>query len=224
MASRRQRAPRPGGFLYWAIRAFTRAVESLLTRPLIVGREHIPRHGGVLVVSNHASIADPVILLAEMPRPLAFMTKEELFRPPLVGRFLRLWRGAFPVRRGEVDIGALRDALELIREGHPVVLFPEGTRRPNGLGRAHPGVAYLATRARCSVLPVGIVGSEAMQSIWCLRKRPRFEVCFGEPFVVPEKVGDTEAVLDIIMRRIAALLPPERRGAYREQEERVAVS
>lgn len=227
MANRRLRAPRPGGFLYWTIRVFTRAVESLLTRPIVVGREHIPSQGGFLVVSNHASNADPVILLAEMPRPLAFMTKEELFRPPLVGRFLRLWSGAFPVRRGGVDIGALRDALDLIREGYPVVLFPEGTRRVAGLGKAHPGVAYLAMRAGCPVLPVGIVGSDAMQNIWCLRKRPRFEVHFGEPFVVPKDAGDAEAVLDMIMGRIAALLPPERRGAYsehNEQEQRIAVS
>jgi 1-acyl-sn-glycerol-3-phosphate acyltransferase len=189
-------------------------VERLLTQPHVYGRERIPRTGGLLVVSNHASNADPVILLAEMPRPLSFMTKDELFRFPLVRKFLFAWRGAFPVRRGEADIAALRNALELIREGFPVVLFPEGTRSPMRLGKAHPGVAYLATRAQCPVLPVAIIGSETMQNIWCLRNRPRFEVRIGEPFVVPEEVKEPGAVLELIMGRIAEMLPPDRQGAY----------
>jgi len=224
VGSRRPRAPRPGGLVYWVIRTFTRLVETVLTRPVIVGRDHVPRSGGLLVVSNHASNADPVILLAEMPRPLSFMTKDELFRPRLVRAFLRLWRGAFPVQRGKIDVAALRDALDLVREGHPVVLFPEGTRHTDGLGQAHPGVAYLATRAQCPVLPVGIVGSDAMQNIWCLRNRPRFEVHFGEPFFVSDQTGNLSDVLNLIMGRVAALLPPERRGVYRELDERVAVS
>jgi 1-acyl-sn-glycerol-3-phosphate acyltransferase len=223
MASQRQRAARPGGFVYGAIRAFTILVETLLTRPHIVGRERIPQTGGLLVVSNHASNADPVILLAVMPRPLSFMTKEELFRSLPVRAFLKLWRGAFPVRRGQADIAALRDALDLIREGHPVVLFPEGTRSPGALGPAHPGGAYLATRARCPVLPVAIIGSEAMQNIWCLRHRPRFEVHFGMPFVVPEHLGEPAAVLDMIMGRIAEMLPPERQGAYQRRSEVASV-
>jgi 1-acyl-sn-glycerol-3-phosphate acyltransferase len=191
---------------------------------VVTGREHVPRTGGLLVVANHASNADPVILLAEIPRPLSFMTKDELFRPLFARTFLRLWRGAFSVQRGKADIAAMRDALALIREGHPVVLFPEGTRRINGLGRPQAGVAYLATRAQCPVLPVGIVGSDAMQDIWCLRHRPRFEVHFGEPFFVSDRERDSAAVADFIMQRVAALLPPERRGTYAELGARVAVS
>lgn len=203
--------------MYWGIRLFTLLVQWLLTRPRIVGRARIPRAGGILVVSNHAGTADPVILMAVMPRPLAFMTKEELFRPVLARTILRLWRGAFPVRRGEVDVGALRDALELIREGYPVVLFPEGTRSPDGLRRGQPGVGYLAVRARCPVLPVAIIGSEAMQDIWCLRHRPRFEVRIGEPFQLPEGVRDPAEAVDAIMARVADLLPHERRGVYRQR-------
>src|SRR4051812_29559423 len=101
MASRGRRAARPGGVFYGAIRGFTNVVKALFTRSRIVGMEHVPRTGGVLVVSSHASNADPVILMAVMPRPLAFMTKEELFRPRLIRTFLQLWRGAFPVRRGK---------------------------------------------------------------------------------------------------------------------------
>jgi 1-acyl-sn-glycerol-3-phosphate acyltransferase len=198
-------------------------VRLLLTRSCVVGRDHVPRGGGMLVVSNHASNADPVILMAVIPRPVAFMAKEELFRPRLVRTILRLWRGAFPVRRGQVDISALREALGLIRDGFPVVLFPEGTRTSGGLGRAHPGVAYLATRARCPVLPVAIVGSEAMQSVWNLRRRPRFAVRIGEPFVVPDHTAEPSAVLDLIMGRIAELLPEERRGVYGTRAEVVGV-
>jgi 1-acyl-sn-glycerol-3-phosphate acyltransferase len=223
MASPRRPAARPGGVAYWVIRGFTILVKLLFTRGHVSGREHVPHRGGMLVVSNHASNADPVILMDVMPRPLAFMTKEELFRPLPLRTLLRLWRGAFPVRRGQVDIGALRDALDLIRDGYPVVLFPEGTRTPGGLGRGHPGVAYIATRAQCPVLPVAIIGSEAMRNIWCLRHRPRFEVRIGEPFTVPQDLNEAPAVLSLIMGRVAELLPEERRGVYRTRAQVVNV-
>jgi 1-acyl-sn-glycerol-3-phosphate acyltransferase len=206
---------RPGRFLYWTTRGLTVLVQRLLTRSWITGAERIPKTGGVLIVANHASNADPVILMATMQRPLAFMTKEELFRRGPVRRFLQLWGGAFPVRRGEMDIGAIREALNLLQSGHPVVLFPEGTRaRAGALGQAYAGVGYLAARAGCPVLPVAIVGSEKMQNIWSLRHRPHFEVHFGEPFVATADAPDPAAIRDLIMERIAAMLPIERRGVY----------
>jgi 1-acyl-sn-glycerol-3-phosphate acyltransferase len=214
---------RPGAFLYRATRALTIFVEWLLTRPRITGAERVPETGGLLVVANHASNADPVILMAVMNRSLAFMTKEELFRPFFGRLFLQTWGGAFPVRRGEMDIGAIREALNLIQSGHAVVLFPEGTRTRGGLGPGHPGIGYLARRARCPVLPIAIVGSEKMQNIWSLRYRPRFEVHIGEPFVVADETRDPAEVRDEIMERLATMLPVERRGIYGDRTQVLGV-
>jgi 1-acyl-sn-glycerol-3-phosphate acyltransferase len=146
------------------------------------------------------------------------MAKVEIFRRWYLRRFLAWWGGVFPVRRGERDIRAVRRALELIRAGLPLVLFPEGTRHPDGLGPTLPGVGYLAARAGCPVLPVGLVGTQHIRSLWALRHRPRFEVRFGEPFTVDPSLSP-EAAADLVMRRVAALLPPDRRGHYADRLE-----
>jgi 1-acyl-sn-glycerol-3-phosphate acyltransferase len=208
-----RRVPRPGGLIYRVIRGFTLSVAAVFTRAHVVGGHHVPRSGGLLIVSNHLSIADPVILMAFSPRAVVFMAKEELFRPWHTRMGLRLWGGAFAVRRGEQDIRAVRDALELIRAGVAVVVFPEGTRRPAGLGEPQPGVGYLAARAGCPVVPVGIIGTEEIRSLWSLWRRPAFEVRFGEPFTISEP-GKPDEIAAVVMERVAALLPPERRGVY----------
>jgi 1-acyl-sn-glycerol-3-phosphate acyltransferase len=198
-------------------------VKALFTRASVSGVEQVPRTGGLLIVSNHASNADPVVLMAVVPRPLAFMTKVELFENWASRTILQSWRGAFPVQRGGVDIRAVRDALALIHAGAAVVIFPEGTRRPEGLDRPHRGIGYLAARAACPVLPVALVGTDAINGLWDLRTRPSFEVHFGTPFQVPAGDAD-DAAADRIMRAVAALLPPERRGAYAAEAQPVLVS
>jgi 1-acyl-sn-glycerol-3-phosphate acyltransferase len=203
------------GPLYAPIRGFCILVKALLTRPRISGLEHLPRTGGVLIVSNHASNADPVVLMAVCPRPLIFMAKEELYRQPVARLILHLWGGSFPVRRGEADVRSVREALALLKDGAAVVVFPEGTRRPHGLGVAHPGIGYLASRTSAPVLPVAILGTDRINGLSDLRRRPRFEVRFGEPFTVSRDDPDPT---ETIMRRVASLLPPERHGIYAAQE------
>lgn len=210
---------RTGGFGYRATRGLIRAVQTLCTRARVTGLEHFPQSGGVLVVSNHVSIADPVILIAASPRPLVFMAKEDIFRARLRGAFLRWFGGVFPVRRGQNDIRAVRDALELIRAGQPLVVFPEGTRHPEGLGRALPGVGYLARRAECPILPVAIVGTEHIRGFGDLRRHPPFEIRFGEPFRVPSMSVEGVDIMAAVMTRIAALLPVERQGIYKQDVE-----
>ena len=216
-------AIRAGTPLYGLTRGLAIVVERLFTRPTIRGVEHIPLEGGVMIVSNHVSHADPVILMATFPRPLVFMAKEELWHSNFGRRLFDAWAGAFPVRRGQHDVRAVRQALELLRAGHAVVLFPEGTRHPNGLGIAQPGVGYLATRAGVPVLPVGIEGTQRIHSIWDVRRFPRFSVTIGEPLLVARQANPAQ-VAEEIMGRIAVLLPPERRGAYEQGAEAVGAS
>ena len=204
-------APQVGSRSYWINRSIVRFLVARFLRLTVEGREHIPRNGGLLIVSNHLSIADPPLLATISPRPVTFMGKRELFRNPILGRIFTSW-GVFPVRRGEVDIGAVRMALGLLKSGAAIVLFPEGTRHREGLGEALPGVGYFAARSGCSVLPVGIVGTESIRNFLDIRFGPTVTVRFGEPFVVPKSSAGGGA--DLIMRHIAALLPKARRGRY----------
>jgi 1-acyl-sn-glycerol-3-phosphate acyltransferase len=213
---------RAGTPVYRFSRGLTIFVQTLFTRSTIRGREFMPREGGVLVVSNHLSYADPVVLMSTFTRPLLFMAKEELWRTSKGRRWFNAWGGAFPVKRGQNDVRAVRQALELIRAGHPLVLFPEGSRHIHGLGPPQPGIGYLASRAGCPVLPVGINGTQHINTIWDVRSLPRFSVTVGEPFTVDRR-ADPNGVADEIMQRIAALLPPDRRGVYAERAEPVSV-
>jgi len=187
----------------------------------VVGREHVPTTGGLIVASNHLNNADPPMIARAVGRPVVFMAKKEMLAIPVVGALFRWW-GTFPVRRGEADIAALRLAQEVVRGGDALMMFPEGTRsRTGGLGTGHPGTALIALRTGAPVLPVAITGTEGIRwPSFFLKPRSvrRVRVVIGEPVRV-ERSGrvDTEAVTratEQIMRRIAALLPPEYRGAY----------
>ncbi|HET9224189.1 MAG TPA: lysophospholipid acyltransferase family protein [Roseiflexaceae bacterium] len=210
---------------YRIIRALIRLAMLLVTRTRVFGRERVPRSGAALVVSNHISAIDPVLLVGVFPRPLVMMSKIENARGVLK-LFMRLV-GAFTVRRGKVDREALRIAEEALAANRLLCLFPEGTRSGAGLTEAHGGAALLATRANVPIVPVAITGTTRI-----FNRRfpwlgfPQVTVTIGESFQLPATGGvssvagpgfrrdDRERMTDEIMRRIAALLPPEMRGRY----------
>jgi 1-acyl-sn-glycerol-3-phosphate acyltransferase len=148
------------------------------------------------------------------------MAKEELFHSRFLGYFVSRF-GSFPVHRGQMDREALRQADQVLARGWALVMFPEGTRSPEAkLQPAFPGVALLAIRSGAPILPVGISGSENIKgAIWWLR-RPRITVNIGTPFHLPPingRVSREELIrhTDLMMRRIAELLPAEYRGDYK---------
>ena len=192
----------------------------------IVGREHIPPQGGVILVSNHLNNADPpVVALAIQPRYPMFMAKREMIHWPILGPAFRIF-GAFPVKRGRTDFAALRAASDVIAKGALLVMFPEGTRsRTGGLTKGHAGTAMIALRTGAPVLPVAVTGTEAVRWPWVFLKPwsiKRVRVVIGEPFHLPpvERITSeaTAEATEAIMRRIAALLPPEYRGVYADTE------
>jgi 1-acyl-sn-glycerol-3-phosphate acyltransferase len=210
-------------WVYALSRLILRAVLRLLFRVEVEGREHEPQDGPLVVVANHWSALDPPVLGCALHRPVHFMAKEELFRIPLLRTWMRAV-GTFPVRRGEPDRAAIRTALQLVRQGAVVVVFPEGTRNPRGsLLPAEPGAAFLALRAGVPILPVGILGTlEAMpKGAWVPRPR-KVRVRIGEPFTLTDLGSGREALeeaSDRIMRAIADLLgvdPPTRPRRGRE--------
>jgi 1-acyl-sn-glycerol-3-phosphate acyltransferase len=151
------------------------------------------------------------------------MAKKEMIDTPVFGLAFRAW-GAFPVRRFEADLGALRRAVDVVRSGEALMMFPEGTRSRTGkLTKGHPGTALVAYRSGAPVLPVAITGTEGIRWPWFvlkLRGVARIRVVIGEPFVLPPVARIDAAAAqqgtDEIMRHIAALLPPEYRGVYAE--------
>jgi 1-acyl-sn-glycerol-3-phosphate acyltransferase len=192
----------------------------LCARFKVRGRENVPVQGPLLVISNHINLADPPLIAISLRRITIIMAKEELFHSRFLGYFVSRF-GSFPVHRGQMDREALRQADQVLARGWALVMFPEGTRSPEAkLQPAFPGVALLAIRSGAPILPVGISGSENIKgAIWWLR-RPRITVNIGTPFHLPPingRVSREELIrhTDLMMRRIAELLPAEYRGDYK---------
>jgi 1-acyl-sn-glycerol-3-phosphate acyltransferase len=125
----------------------------------VYGSEHVPRTGGVLLVANHQSYLDPVVVGCKLRRPLSFLAKSELFDVPGFGWLIRRLN-AFPVRQGAGDVGAVRETIARLKEGHVLNIFPEGSRSPDGeMHPLQPGFALIVRKAGVPIIPVAVDGS-----------------------------------------------------------------
>ena len=190
----------------------------------VEGKEAVPPKGPLIVACNHLSNADPPVLASSIPRKLHFLGKRGLFSNPVASSLFTAV-GVHPVNRDGGDIDALRWNLNLLKQDHSIVLFPEATRsRGEGMNRGKPGVAYIAAKSQAPILPVAITGTENIKGFW----RIAFPGCpmkvrIGDPFTLPSVEGKLsrpllEHMTDMIMYRIATLLPPEYRGYYATPE------
>jgi 1-acyl-sn-glycerol-3-phosphate acyltransferase len=168
------------------------------------GTEHLPAAGGFVLAANHNSNFDPWPLgITLFPkRYLRFMGKSELFWTPF--KQFATAAGAFPVRRGQADAEAMATATQLCREGHIVVMFPEGTRRKKGLrkkyeARAHTGAARIALDANVPLVPAGIVGTDRLGKLAQLR------VAYGPPVRLDDLAGREDAPHVATERLMAAI-------------------
>lgn len=184
------------------------------------GLEHVPPTGPLLIVSNHLSNVDPTLIGAFIPRDVKMMSKAENFE----GNWLLAWAarnyGAFPIRRGEGDIGAIRNALRVLKNG-VLYMAPEGTRSTNAqMGEAQAGTVLLAHRSRVPLLPVGMSGQEKLASNLKRWRPTALHISIGPPFrlVSPERKPSREsleAMSEAMMERIAAQVPPPYRGRFK---------
>lgn len=143
---------------YRAVRAIFGPVFRLIYRVRVTGLENIPAEGGVLIASNHISMLDPILLGAAIGRPIRFMAKSSLFRIPVLHGLLKLL-GAFPINRGSADPTSLRTAINSIKEGDAVGIYPQGTRYKKKDPRetqTRSGAGLIVYRAGCDVIPVSI--------------------------------------------------------------------
>jgi 1-acyl-sn-glycerol-3-phosphate acyltransferase len=205
-----------------------RIIARSITRVRIEGAlEEIPREGPVILAANHISNADAVILGAWLTKSLGrrihWLGKKEMFDWPVVGYVARNG-GIHPVDRGAADVDAFRTAERVLREGHILMIFPEGTRSPTGeLQKPKDGLAMLALRTGAPIVPIGISNTDR---VWpkgkllprpgrhaTMRIGPAFRLADELPAGLDRKSAKTAAT-DLIMHRIAALLDPRHRGPY----------
>lgn len=194
----------------------------MLARIKISGQENVPFGKPYLVAMNHVSTFDPPLIMAFWPETLEVMGASDILQRPGQAQLAGMYH-VIPVHRGEYDRALFDRALSVLASGRPLLLAPEGGRsHREGMRRAQPGVAFIAEKAGVPVLPAGITGTTDDFFKKAIRAERRLlEIRIGKPFHLPavEGKGDErrkarQRNADLVMTRIAALLPEEYRGYY----------
>jgi len=203
---------------YWKMRQVISACFRLLTRMEIIGAEHIPGEGGCLLVTNHISRLDTPALLVAASRRIYPLAADKYKNFPVFNWLLNISEAIW-INRTEFDREALLNSIAVLKRGDVLGIAPEGTRSRNGsLQKAKSGVAFLAARTGVPVIPVGITGTNTMMQDFSHLRRMRICVTFGEAFYLPKygklTADELDTTTDLIMGRLAALLPQSYRGVY----------
>jgi 1-acyl-sn-glycerol-3-phosphate acyltransferase len=193
----------------------------LASRVEVVGTEHIPSRGGLVLVFNHLSNFDAHLIFSRLPRRDVTGLVAAVYRDRPIESFLVEAAGGLWLRRGVGDRAALRNALSLLAQGWIVGIAPEGARtKTGGLAEAKRGAAWLARRSGVPVLPVAVTGTERISSSLLRLERPVVTLSFDRPFPLrwahrqaPGKVQLRDATTEM-MSQLASQLPPSYRGVY----------
>jgi len=175
---------------HWLVLQYVlRLVFALWLRYRARGTHHVPESGGALILVNHQSFLDPLLVGLPLQRPVSFLARDSLFRIPVIGRILR-HTYVMPINRESASTASIRNGLKRMEHGFLVGVFPEGTRSDDGtVGPFKPGFVSLIRRTKVPVLPVGIAGAHEAMPRGSLRLWPqRVRVVFGEP-LNPEELS-----------------------------------
>ncbi|MDO5661622.1 MAG: lysophospholipid acyltransferase family protein [Brachybacterium sp.] len=206
--------------LYTLAKPPVRLLLQVVWRPRLVGVENLPRHGPVILASNHVSAADTYVMPALVPRPVTFLGKAGLFdgswRARALGMLLRNL-AVMPVDTsgGTRAEGAIRAGIAVLESGEVLGIYPEGTRSPDGrMYRGKTGAARMALAVGCPIVPVAMLGAFEARGRFLPALRPRITVVLGEP-LDPSEIGSEgqgvrdsrriRRVTDELMRRIGEL-------------------
>lgn len=185
--------------LFRVTRAAVRGLLSVLFHFRVEGLEHVPA-GPAVIVANHPSALDPLFIAAAVPERLLFIAAEEFTTHGAVGWAMRTY-GCIPVRRGQVDLSAIRESLRALQDGRKVAVFPEGGVTPEPRP-PHRGAALIAARAGVPIVPAAVRGTERVFPLGARVPRPgRVRVRFGPPHPAPQ---DTTAAQETAVARVMA--------------------
>jgi len=196
---------------------------SLLLKIEVVGTDNVPLHGPFIAMMNHIYFLDPILVAVLAPRFIVIMSKIENYRNPLLALIMHLY-GCFPIRRGELDMSAIRTSLEVLSQGQGLLMAPEGTRSlTKTLQPGRDGMAMIALRGNAAVVPIALSGQEQLGAIWKRLRRTPVRVVFGKPFYFQtvEGMGHREqlgCMTREAMYQLALMLPAQYRGAYKDVE------
>jgi glycerol-3-phosphate dehydrogenase (NAD(P)+) len=198
---RRAREQGANPLVYWLVRAVFQPFFHLYFRMSRTGREHIPARGPVIIASNHRSFLDPFVIGTMARRPMYYVAKREMF----TARW-RSWvlsaLGAFPVDRGTGDAAMIETAKAILERGDILLMFPEGTRtRPGPLGKPRRGAARLALETGAPVVPVAVIGTEAVRRGWRIRPH-KVRIRAGLPLRFPRVENPSLALAGAVTKRI----------------------
>lgn len=185
--------------------SFARSIVKSIFKPLYrieaIGAENFPKEGGVLLCSNHISNFDPIVVGIMIKRNVYYMAKEELFKVPVFGKIVEMCN-AFPVKRGMSDREALRKGLKVLKDGHVLGLFPEGTRSKTGeLGKGLAGAGFFALKSDAAVVPCAVIGP--------YKSFRKLKMVYGMPIDMTElrkNRASAEEVTELIMSEIHKLI------------------
>ena len=197
--------------IYWIAHTLSRIVGRIFFRHRTLHREHIPESGGALIVANHVSYLDPSMVGASFRRPIYYLARKSLFKGFLAWLLPRIQ--VLPLDRGKGDLASLKRILRLLKEGNRVLIFPEGTRSPDGaLQCAEAGVGFIISKCEVPVVPIRIFGAFDCFPRTARFPRPgRITIVSGPPVdftqIPPELTGRDrhQAYADQVMKALAEI-------------------